>query len=57
MDEPFSALDASLRHSVRTDIRETLARLGVAAVVVTHDQEEALSLADRVAVMQCGEIV
>ncbi len=57
MDEPFSALDASLRHSVRTDIRDTLARLGVAAVVVTHDQEEALSLADRVAVMQCGEIV
>lgn len=57
MDEPFSALDAALRHSVRTDIRETLRELGVAAVVVTHDQEEALSLADRVAVMQQGEIV
>lgn len=57
LDEPFSALDASLRHSVRTDIRATLRRLGVAAIVVTHDQEEALSLADRVAVMQAGRIV
>ncbi|MDO5499180.1 MAG: ABC transporter ATP-binding protein [Propionibacteriaceae bacterium] len=57
LDEPFSALDAALRHSVRTDIRETLRELGVAAVVVTHDQEEALSLADRVAVMQEGRIV
>lgn len=57
MDEPFSALDASLRHSVRTDIRATLRELGVAAIVVTHDQEEALSLADRVAVMQAGQVV
>ncbi|HHV21414.1 MAG TPA: ABC transporter ATP-binding protein [Propionibacterium sp.] len=57
LDEPFSALDASLRHSVRTDIRATLRELGVAAIVVTHDQEEALSLADRVAVMQAGRIV
>lgn len=57
MDEPFSALDASLRHSVRTDIRATLRKLGVAAIVVTHDQEEALSLADQVAVMQAGRIV
>ncbi|WP_432559845.1 ABC transporter ATP-binding protein [Granulicoccus sp. GXG6511] len=57
LDEPFSALDASLRQSVRTDIRSTLRQLGVAAIVVTHDQEEALSLADRVAVMQAGRIV
>lgn len=56
LDEPFSALDASLRQSVRTDIRRTLSQLGVAAIVVTHDQEEALSLADRVAVMRAGRI-
>jgi iron(III) transport system ATP-binding protein len=56
LDEPFSALDASLRQSVRTDVRRTLNHLGVAAIVVTHDQEEALSLADRVAVMRAGRI-
>lgn len=57
LDEPFSALDAGLRQEVRTDVRRTLHQLGVAAIVVTHDQEEALSLADRVAVMQAGRIV
>lgn len=57
LDEPFSALDAALRHSVRSDIRSTLREFGVAAIVVTHDQEEALSLAQRVAVMRAGRIV
>jgi iron(III) transport system ATP-binding protein len=57
LDEPFSNLDAELRASVRTDVREILARANATAILVTHDQEEALSLADRVAVMWDGRIV
>ncbi len=57
LDEPFSNLDAELRVSVREEVREILRAAGATAVLVTHDQEEALSLADRVAVMFDGEIV
>jgi iron(III) transport system ATP-binding protein len=57
MDEPFSNLDAELRASVRAEVRQILADAGATAVLVTHDQEEALSLADRVAVMWDGRIV
>ena len=57
LDEPFSALDASLRQSVRADVRRALRATGTTAVLVTHDQEEALSLCDRVAVMREGRVV
>ena len=56
LDEPFSGLDAALRARVRGEVREILRRAGVTALFVTHDQEEALSLADRVAVMCDGRI-
>ena len=56
LDEPFSSLDAALRAEVRRDMRSLLAEIGTATVLVTHDQEEALSLADRVAVMAQGRI-
>ena len=57
LDEPFSNLDAELRTTVRTEVREILKRAKATAILVTHDQEEALSLADRVAVMWDGRIV
>ncbi|MBW3663783.1 MAG: ABC transporter ATP-binding protein [Actinobacteria bacterium] len=56
LDEPFSNLDAGLRSAVRSDVREILRRAGATAIVVTHDQEEALSLADEVAVMSSGRV-
>ncbi len=56
LDEPFSNLDASLRAEVREEVRAILHAADQTAVFVTHDQEEALSLADRVAVMQGGRI-
>jgi iron(III) transport system ATP-binding protein len=57
LDEPFSNLDAELRVSVREEVREILRAAGATAILVTHDQEEALSLADRVAVMFDGCIL
>src|SRR5690606_15057930 len=57
LDEPFSALDASLRAELRHDVRQALRADGATAVLVTHDQGEALSMADRVAVMRDGRIV
>ncbi len=57
LDEPFDALDASLRAQVRAEVREALRHSGATALLVTHDQEEALSLADVVAVMRDGRIV
>jgi iron(III) transport system ATP-binding protein len=57
LDEPFDALDASLRVQVRAEVREVLRRSGATALLVTHDQQEALSLADVVAVMRDGAIV
>ena len=54
LDEPFSNLDAQLRHSTRQDVRGILRGSGTAAILVTHDQEEALAFSDRVAVMRGG---
>ncbi|CAN5362878.1 ABC transporter ATP-binding protein [soil metagenome] len=56
LDEPFSNLDPAIRSRVRIDVREILQRAGATAVLVTHDQEEALSLADQIAVMFSGTI-
>jgi ABC-type sugar transport system ATPase subunit len=55
-DEPFSNLDAALRVRMRVEIKELHQRLGTTSVFVTHDQEEALSLSDRIAVMRFGRI-
>ena len=57
LDEPFSSLDASLRSHVREEVHGLLRQQGVTTVLVTHDQEEALSLADAVAVLREGKIV
>ncbi|HSZ30399.1 MAG TPA: ABC transporter ATP-binding protein [Pseudonocardiaceae bacterium] len=57
LDEPFSALDAGLRAHLRTDVATALRRSGTTAVLVTHDQDEALSIADLVAVLRDGRIV
>jgi iron(III) transport system ATP-binding protein len=57
LDEPFSSLDASLRTRVREEVHALLRAQGVTTVLVTHDQEEALSLADTVAVLRDGTIV
>ncbi|MDR3376783.1 MAG: ABC transporter ATP-binding protein [Ancalomicrobiaceae bacterium] len=56
LDEPLSNLDAILRKSVRVDLRELHDRVGTTTVMVTHDQEEAMSMADKVAVMRDGAI-
>ncbi|MCA1299470.1 ABC transporter ATP-binding protein [Stappia indica] len=56
LDEPLSNLDARLRRRVRTEIRELQQRLGFTAVYVTHDQEEALAVSDRIVVMDSGRI-
>jgi iron(III) transport system ATP-binding protein len=56
LDEPFSSLDAALRFGVRADVARVLAETGTTAVLVTHDQDEALSLADRVAVLRDGRV-
>jgi iron(III) transport system ATP-binding protein len=56
LDEPFSALDPDLRDRTRTDIRAALAALGTTTILVTHDQDEALSLADHVALLRDGRI-
>jgi iron(III) transport system ATP-binding protein len=57
LDEPFSNLDAALRVQVRGEVRAILRDARATAVFVTHDQEEALSLADRIAVMQSGRVL
>lgn len=56
MDEPLSNLDAKLRVEMRSAIREVQKQVGITTVYVTHDQEEALSISDRIAVMKKGEI-
>ena len=56
-DEPLSNLDAKLRAEMRVELRELQQRLGVSSVYVTHDQEEALAISDRVVVMNEGRIV
>ncbi len=57
LDEPLSALDAALRVEMRDEILRVQREVGIATLLVTHDQEEALSVADRVAVMRDGRIV
>jgi iron(III) transport system ATP-binding protein len=57
LDEPFSALDAALRADVRAQVRQVLRRAETTAVLVTHDQDEALSMADLVAVVDDGRLV
>ncbi|MBI3977694.1 MAG: ABC transporter ATP-binding protein, partial [Chloroflexi bacterium] len=57
LDEPFSNLDVTLRVKVRAEVRDILAQARATAIFVTHDQAEALSLADRVAVMWAGRIL
>jgi iron(III) transport system ATP-binding protein len=57
LDEPFSALDAELREVLRLEVKAALKAEGATAILVTHDQEEALSLADRVAIMRSGTII
>jgi iron(III) transport system ATP-binding protein len=56
LDEPFSSLDAGMRSSVRSDVQDVLHAGGITAVLVTHDQDEALSVADQVAVIRHGII-
>ncbi|SIR87137.1 iron(III) transport system ATP-binding protein [Haladaptatus litoreus] len=56
LDEPFSNLDVRLRTEMREEVRRILKKAGVTAISVTHDQEEALSISDRVAVMHDGHI-
>jgi len=56
LDEPLSNLDAKLRVRVREDIREIQQRVGITTVFVTHDQDEALSISDRIAVMSGGKV-
>jgi iron(III) transport system ATP-binding protein len=56
LDEPFASLDAALRSTVRTEVIEILRKAGATALLVTHDQDEALSLSDAVAVLRGGVI-
>ncbi|MEX1317725.1 MAG: ABC transporter ATP-binding protein [Synechococcaceae cyanobacterium] len=57
LDEPFSNLDAAMRLEMRQEVRRLLRRAGAAAILVTHDQEEAMVMADRLAVMEQGCLV
>src|SRR6266404_1331871 len=57
LDEPLSNLDAKIRIQVRAEIRRLQQELGITTIYVTHDQEEALSLSDRVAVMKDGRVL
>jgi iron(III) transport system ATP-binding protein len=56
LDEPFSNLDAALRGSTRDEVRQILRRTNTTAVLVTHDQEEAMTFGDRIAVMRAGHL-
>jgi iron(III) transport system ATP-binding protein len=56
LDEPFSSLDPALRSGVRADVKRLIHAAGATALLVTHDQDEALSLADRVAVIRSGRV-
>ncbi len=56
LDEPLSALDKKLREGMRAELRSLLKKVGITAIFVTHDQEEALAIADRIAVMDRGRI-
>ena len=56
LDEPFNALDAKLRGAMQVELRQLIKRLGLTSIFVTHDQEEALTMSDRIAVMNAGRI-
>ncbi len=56
LDEPLSALDAKIRVELRTEIRRIQQELGITTIYVTHDQEEALSISDRIVVMNAGRV-
>ena len=56
LDEPLAALDLQLRHQLRGELRQLQRRLGITFIFVTHDQEEAMSMSDRIAVMHAGRI-
>jgi iron(III) transport system ATP-binding protein len=56
LDEPMSALDAKVRERLRSEIRQLQKRLGITTIMVTHDQSEAMTMADRIAVMNQGRI-
>jgi ABC-type Fe3+/spermidine/putrescine transport system ATPase subunit len=56
LDEPLSALDAKLRHEVRQELKALQRLLGIATILVTHDQDEAMSLGDRLVVMNAGRV-
>jgi len=57
LDEPLGALDKNLREAMQFELRSLQRRLGITSLIVTHDQEEALSMSDRVAVMRAGRLV
>src|SRR5579871_4009623 len=57
LDEPFGALDAKIREELRRTIREVQRELGITTVLVTHDQEEAFALADRIGIMNLGRLL
>jgi putative spermidine/putrescine transport system ATP-binding protein len=56
LDEPLSALDAKIRHDLRSEIRRIQQELGITTIYVTHDQEEAMAISDRIVVMNAGKI-
>jgi spermidine/putrescine transport system ATP-binding protein len=56
LDEPLSALDAKLRHQMRIELKQLQKRLGITFIFVTHDQEEALTMSDRIAVINKGSV-
>ena len=56
LDEPFNALDAQLRHTMQIELRKLIERVGITSIFVTHDQLEAMTLSDNVAVMGAGAI-
>ena len=56
LDEPFSALDTKVRKDLRSSLRALQQQVGIATILVTHDQEEAFELADRIAVMADGKV-
>lgn len=57
LDEPLSALDAKVRHQLRTQIKELQRRLGITTIMVTHDQLEAMTMAERIVVMRDGRVL
>ncbi len=56
LDEPLSALDAKLREAMQLELSQLQRKVGITFIIVTHDQDEALSMADRIAVMQSGKV-